>query len=49
MDFHINEIDEWEKEIDPIYKKSQHLKQIRKELFQDSWAIHWMISQNEDS
>jgi hypothetical protein len=47
MDFHIDEIEKWEKEIDPVYRKAQRLKQVRQQLLKDDWALHWLIDSNE--
>jgi hypothetical protein len=43
MKFYIDEIERWEQDNDPIYKKAQNLKKVRKELANDDWAIHWFI------
>ena len=47
MDFHIDEIETWKEETDPIYKKAKRLIQVREDLIKDDWAIHWMIDHHE--
>jgi len=43
MKFYIPEIETWEEEINPIYRKAKRLIQVRKDLIKDDWALHWMI------
>ena len=43
MSFNIDEIEKWERGIDPIYRKAQRLKEVRQSLFQDDWALNWLM------
>jgi hypothetical protein len=47
MDFHVDELEAWKEETDPVYAKAKRLAQVREDLIKDDWAIHWWIDQGQ--